>query len=83
MGKYTNEGTAQQLKTVTPKTQVMEALGEFEIALCECIASASPEELDPESRLGQRFESLRVCMEEMRTGVLGVQDAVRREWPEQ
>lgn len=83
MGKYTNEATsAQQIKMATAKKQVLESLVEFEIALCECIASAQPEDLDPESQLGSRFESLRVCMEQMRVGVLQLQGVVKDEWPE-
>jgi hypothetical protein len=83
MGKYTNEATtAQQIKTATAKSDVLGSLVEFELALCECIASAQPEELDPESRLGQRFESLRICMEQMRHGVLQLQGVVREQWPE-
>jgi len=82
MANYTNEATTQQRKSVTPKTQVLESLTEFELALCECIASATPEEAIG-TRLGERFESLRRCMEEMRTGVLGLQESVKREWPEQ
>jgi len=83
MGKYTNEATtAQQIKTATAKSEVMGSLVEFEIALCECIASAQPEDIDPESKLAARFESLRICMEQMRTGVLQLQGVVREQWPE-
>lgn len=83
MGKYTNEETtAQQIKTATAKSDVLGSLVEFEIALCECIASSSPEGLEPESALAHRFESLRVCMEQMRVGVLQLQGVVRAEWPE-
>lgn len=83
MGKYTNEETtAQQIKTATAKKDVLAALTEFEMALCECIASASTEEVEADSRLGMRFDSLRVCMEHMRTGVLQLQGVVREQWPE-
>jgi len=83
MGKYTNEATtAQQIKTATAKSDVLGSLVEFEIALCECIASSSPEGLEPESALAHRFDSLRICMEQMRHGVLQLQRVVREQWPE-
>lgn len=82
MASYTNEATAQQTKSVAPKTQVLESLGEFELALCECIASAAPEDAIG-TRLGEQFELLRRCLEDMRTGVLQVREAVSKDWPTQ
>jgi len=88
MTTYTNEATADQSKTDTGKTGVLEALEVFEMALCECIHTATikiegeGEEPAPLERHGERLESLRRCMEEMRTGVLALHGVVKREWPE-
>lgn len=85
MGSYTNEATTEQNKSATPKTQVLEALTEAELALCECIHTAEPleaETLSDGGRLLERLASLRRCMEDMRGGVLALQEAVKRDWPE-
>jgi hypothetical protein len=83
MASIIEDGTTQQGKKVTGKRQVLESLGEFEMALCECIHSAQPEDLSDPGRLGERFASLKRCMEEMRTGVLLLQGVVQQQWPEQ
>jgi len=83
MASIIENGTAQQGKKVTGKTEVLESLGEFELALCECIHSAAPEDLTEPERLAERFASMKRCMEEMREGVLALQGVVQTQWPEQ
>lgn len=83
MASIIEDATTQHGKTVTGKTQVLESLGEFEMALCECIHSAEPEDLSEPARLAERFASLKRCMEEMRSGVLQLQAVVQTQWPEQ
>lgn len=83
MGSYTNEATAQHSKSITPKTEVIEALQLFDLALCECIAITTPGGEADAAQLAEHFAQLRRCMEEMRFGVGQVQAVVQREWPEQ
>jgi len=82
MASIIEDGSTQQGKNVTGKSEVLEALTLFEMALCECSHSCAPEDLSDGERLGQRLAQLRQCMEEMRTGVLQVQAAVAEQWPE-
>lgn len=80
MRKYTNAAAEQQPKTTAPKTEVLQALGEFEIALGECMKLLP--QGPAESAEGERFQQMRLALDLMKSGSEGVRAIIASEWPE-